>query len=405
MAVNVENRVFTLFVIVRRKRMKRLLVLLLMLSLALPIAAFAQVDQPNPNANITWPPPVYVVKGQFPIRGTANLPNMTNYFIEFRPLNDDLTPQGGADVWFPALLPSQASVSDGVLGVWDTTLITDGVYELRLTVNVSSGTPVFHVVTPLRIENTPPPFAATATPIPLPTQALPTATIEPTQDLSPRVTITASPSGNVRQGDSTFYNIMTSLPTGTVLPILGISNRGSGWFQVQLVDGRQGWVAPSIVTTQGDLSGVPRVSPPPPPPPTATPIPTAIPATAVPQSQANLVAGIVVLDPAQPTCQQTFTVGFDVANLGSQATTISGSVSLVDQRAADGSQQGSTVGGFPIIQPGQTVRVNMPLTIATWYNEQHNITLVIDPGNQIPETVEGDNVRTISYTLQKGGCP
>ena len=47
----------------------------------------------------------------------------------------------------------------------------------------------------------------------------------------------------------------------------------------------------------------------------------------------------------------------------------------------------------------------MPLTIATYYNEQHNINLVIDPSNQIPETVEGDNNRSISYTLQKGSCP
>jgi hypothetical protein len=219
------------------------------------------------------------------------------------------------------------------------------------------------------------------------------------------VTISATPQGNIRQGDSTFYNIVATVPTGTTARILGISNRGSGWYQIQLDDGRSGWVAPSIVTTSGDLSGLPRVQPPPPPPPTATPIPTVVPATPVPVSQANLVAGIVVLEPAAPTCQQTFTVGFDVANLGSQPTTISGTVSLVDTRAADGSQQGNTIGGFPVIQPGQTFRVNMPLTISTWHSEQHNITLVIDPGNQIPETVEGDNTRTISYTLTKGSCP
>ncbi len=112
-----------------------------------------------------------------------------------------------------------------------------------------------------------------------------------------------------------------------------------------------------------------------------------------------------MLDPGTPTCGQTFTVGFDVANLGSQPTAFSGTVSLIDTRAADGSQQGpGTIGGFPILQPGQTFRVNMPLTISTWYNEQHNLTLVIDPSNQIPENNESDNIRTISYTLQKGSC-
>ncbi len=197
--------------------MKRLLILLLALTLVLPVVGFAQTStQPaNPNANIIWPPPVYVIRGQFPIRGTANLPNMTNYFIEFRPLNDDLTPQGGADVWFPAILPSQAAVQNDVLGVWDTTLIADGLYEMRLTVNVSQGSPVFAVVSPLRIENTPPPFAVTPTPFPTATFVPPTPTLQPTVDTTPRVTITSSPAGNVRQGDGTNYNIITSLPTGT----------------------------------------------------------------------------------------------------------------------------------------------------------------------------------------------
>ena len=178
--------------------MKRSLVLLLILVLALPLVVYAQTPStpPNPNANISWPPPVYVVRGQFQIRGTANLPNMTNYFIEFRPLNDDLSPQVGADVWFPAILPSQAAVQDGVLGTWDTTLIADGLYELRLTVNVSQGNPVFAIVSPLRIQNTPSPFAATPTPFPTVDahSAARDACSQP-QDTTPRVTITSSPAG------------------------------------------------------------------------------------------------------------------------------------------------------------------------------------------------------------------
>ncbi len=390
--------------------MKRLLLLLLILLLALPLTVFAQIitPEPNPNASITWPPPVYVVRGEFPVRGTASLPNMTNYFIEFRPLNPDLTPQSANDVWLPAILPSTFAVQDGVLGTWNTTLVDDGLYELRLTVNVSQGTAVTQVVSPLRIENIPSPFAATPTPTlapALPTAFVPPATAVPTQDLTPRVTISSSPSGNVRQGDSVFYNIIVSLPTGTSARILGLSNRNTGWYQIQLDNGQIGWVSPTIVTTSGDLSALPRIEPPPPPPPTPTPFPTAIPATAIPSSQANLVAGNITLDPANPTCQQTFTVHFDVANLGSEPTAISGTVSLVDTRTADGSHQGDTVGGFPVLQPGVTFNVSMPLTIATWYNEQHTITLVIDPSNQIPENNTGDNTRTISYTLQKGSCP
>src|SRR5688572_8623950 len=46
----------------------------------------------NQFVNLTWPPPVYVVRGQVTLRGSANLPQMNNYFIEFRALNPDLTP-------------------------------------------------------------------------------------------------------------------------------------------------------------------------------------------------------------------------------------------------------------------------------------------------------------------------
>ncbi|MFN8451459.1 MAG: hypothetical protein U0521_23455 [Anaerolineae bacterium] len=56
--------------------MKRFLAMLFILVLVLPVTAFAQTTPQvaNPNANITWPPPVYVIHGQFQIRGTAACP-------------------------------------------------------------------------------------------------------------------------------------------------------------------------------------------------------------------------------------------------------------------------------------------------------------------------------------------
>ena len=77
----------------------------------------------------------------------------------------------------------------------------------------------------------------------------------------------------------------------------------------------------------------------------------------------------------------------------------------MDVRVADGSQQDSTIGGFPILNPGQTFRVNMPLTISTFYNETHRITISIDPGSQISESNEADNLLSVESTLQRGGCP
>ena len=397
-----------------------LLVLVLTLVAALPV--FAQSDvtpspTPNPDASITWPPPVYVVRGEFEIRGSANLAGMTNYFIQLRSIDDVFglegvlaTEEPGSEDegFFPVILPSSAPVLDDVLGVWDTTIWPDGLYELRLTVNVSSGDPVVHTVSPLRVENEPPPFAQppvdVATQAPVPTQVVatqpPPPTVPPTEDPTPRVTVT-TPNGNVRTGDGTNYPIIASLTQGTTAQIVGISNTGSGWFQVRLENGQIGWMAPSIVSVSGNTSNLARIQPPPPP---ATPTFTPVPATATPATQANLVAGIVVLNPATPTCNQTFTVGFDVANLGSENTAASGIVSLVDTRVADGTVQATTIGGFPVLTPGQTFRVDMPLTVSTWFNETHRITLTIDQAGQIPETQDGDNVRVIEYTLQQGSC-
>ncbi len=76
-------------------RSKLVLVLVAMMLLALAVTVQAQELLPtstpvDPNANISWPPPVYVLRGEFTVRGAANLPNMVSYFLEFRPLNPDL---------------------------------------------------------------------------------------------------------------------------------------------------------------------------------------------------------------------------------------------------------------------------------------------------------------------------
>jgi uncharacterized protein YgiM (DUF1202 family) len=373
-------------------------VLLVLLALAAPTSAQTAVQVVNPSANITWPPPVYVVAGDFTIRGTANLPNMTNYFIEYAlmPEFDPTADPNAPQTWFPATLPSSRPVQDGILGLWDTTLTDDGVYSLRLTVRVRGGQPVTAVVAPVRVQNTVPPFGqpiiSPSTPQPPP--VVPTAA--PTFDPTPRAT--ANGRINVRSGDSTIYPVIMTLNAGQTVPILGLSNLGTGWYYVQLPDGRRGWVAPSVVDVAGDFSNVPRLAPPP------LPVTPTLPPTFTPASAVNLVAGIVVFDTTTPTCATTFTVGFDVANQG-VVPSPSGTVSLVDTRAVDGSVQGTATGAFPVINPGTTFRVNIPLTISTWYNETHIISLTIDPGNLIVETNEGDNRQTVSYVLVRGTCP
>ncbi len=45
------------------------------------------------------------------------------------------------------------------------------------------------------------------------------------------------------------------------------------------------------------------------------------------------------------------------------------------------------------------------MTISTYYNEVHRLTITVDSGSIIPESNETDNVRVIEYVLQKGACP
>jgi uncharacterized protein YgiM (DUF1202 family) len=370
---------------------------------AIPTMAQQTPTVVDPNANITWPPPVYTVSGDFTIRGSANLPNMTNFFIEYRPLPefDPALDPNAPEVWFPATLPSATAVQDGVLGIWDTSLADDGVYALRLTVRVRGSNPVLMVVSPVRVLNNPPPFAIGEGNV-IQQPVAPTAppvvvnTPIPTLDPSPRAVVTRS-SVNVRQGDSTAYPVVTALVQGTTVPILGISNTGTGWYYIQLPDGRRGWVSPTVVQAEGDFSNVPRLAPPP-LPVTPTPVPTLTPAAAV-----NFVAGIVVFDTPNPTCLVPFTVGFDVANNGTIPSG-GGVVTLTDSRQADGSVQTSISQPLPLINPGTTVRINFPITMSTWFNETHIITLVIDSGNAVPEFNENDNRQTVSYVLQRGAC-
>ena len=56
--------------------------------LSLPLLA---QEAAEPTAEISWPPPVYVLRGETSLRGTVNLADMTGYFIEYRALDEDLS--------------------------------------------------------------------------------------------------------------------------------------------------------------------------------------------------------------------------------------------------------------------------------------------------------------------------
>jgi uncharacterized protein YgiM (DUF1202 family) len=422
--------------------MKRLLALLL--AVVLVAGAFAQDIAPaTPPATsdqvaISFPPPVYVVSDEVPIVGSAAVAGMSSYFIEFRPLvlPDPAQPTPVPDTqdtrpWFPATLPQTAPVSNNLLGTWDTATAPDGMYELRLVVNVSGQAPRFFRVSPLRVLNNPSalsPFAQQVVqpPIAPPTGntgllATPTpfggvnASIQATQaavatalaggSTTGSGSVAPLPSGgapfvvattdvNVRSGDSTAYPRIGGLLAGERADVLGISDSGSGWYYVQIPNGRRGFVAPSAVRVEGATGNLARFTPPPVP---VTPTPTPLPA------QGDLVANPPSFS-TTPTCNQKFTVFVNIANGGSGATLSPAKVTISDRHVASGTISNVSVLDIPTLAPGENYVVAAEMTVSIFFSEEHDIVVTVDSSNQVAETNENNNVTTRRYVLAQGGC-
>ncbi|MDQ7034468.1 MAG: CARDB domain-containing protein [Anaerolineae bacterium] len=361
---------------------------------------------------ISFPPPVFVIGGAVDIRGTVDTLDMANYFVEYRPLLLQDTNSGATPIvdtnrpWFPATLPANQAVRNSILGTWNTTTARDGLYELRLVVNVTSGAPQIFRVSPIRVLNNPTQqFVSLPTRIPLqptPTQigggsgsARPTLAATPTSLNTGEPTVTALTDSNVRQGDDVSYPRIGSLLTGESARVIGVSAFNSGWYYIELNNGRRGFIAPNIVRFSGSESGLQRIQPPPPPTP---------PATATPITSANLQVTGLRLDPPQPTCGESFDIFINVQNTGTGRSNSSGTLTVTDRHVPSGSTSGSTIGGFPELDANASFVVVASLTINVFFDETHEVVISVDPSGQVVETNEGDNSRSITYTLQQGAC-
>lgn len=376
-------------------------------------AAFVAAQQTvDPDANISFPPPVYLLRGEVPIMGSASVQGMTHYYVEFRRLNDDLSPQDDNAPWFPALY-GDTTVADGELGRWNTALIQDGLYELRLSISLENNSPRYVVVSPLRVENEIPPFLVTPSPTVRPTSALPTlfptptalganprGTLRPTQSgLENQARVTAVIDANMRAGDSTIFPIVGVLFTGEVAQVLGISGTGTGWYLVRAPNGTEGWIAPSTVDTAGDFSTVPFVRPP------ATPTFTPIPPTATPANLPDLLINGFRFDPLAPACGQSFSIFMNITNIGAGTTLTSGSVVVQDILVSNNQVIATGAGTFNTIAVGANFVVVVPMFVNAAPNQLHRIVVTLDSAAQIPESNESNNTFTQDYTLAQGSCP
>lgn len=370
----------------------------------------------NPDATISFPPPVYLLSGEIEIEGSASLAGQVNYFVEYQPLDDDLQPlEGVEDTWFPATLPVRTTIVDGILGTWDTTLAPDGIYALRLTVTTQTGA-VFDIVSPVRIENEDPTLLASdldtddginnallaltataeaftggagviSTPPPLPTIAFngglaPTPTRLSSDDFTAEVLVIA----NLRGGDSTLHSIEAGLQPGTVLDVQGRSSRGSNWLFVTTPDGEEGWVAPSVVRLSGSILDLPEIEPPPPP---VTPTPVPSPTPILPD--ANVLRVDVDRDLKE---DEAFQILVTVRNDGGQFLPVTQIFCNVEPQDVEVTFSG---GG---LQPGSQGQFVIPLRVDGGGGNNINIICVFDPNNTIQESNRDNNTNSTTRFLE-----
>ena len=144
-----------------------------LLILAIPLG---QAVQSQSLGQITSPRDRAQVRGLVPIEGSATHPQFQKYEIHFGP-----EPNPGQQ-WTPIQgSPFSVPVVQGRLGLWDTTIIPDGIYSIRLRLVRLDGNYDEYMVRGIQVLNTQPTDtptpAATSTPAPPTDTPAPTATV------------------------------------------------------------------------------------------------------------------------------------------------------------------------------------------------------------------------------------
>ena len=137
---------------------------MLQILLSLFLVLFAQTAEPS----LSSPQSGQILRGKVEIAGNLDVPNFSSAELDFGYAIPEEGASDPAGNWFPIQTFSQP-IKDATLTVWDTTLLTDGDYTLRLRVFLQDGSFQDALVSNIKIGND----------VLLPTET-PTATLIPT---------------------------------------------------------------------------------------------------------------------------------------------------------------------------------------------------------------------------------
>lgn len=129
-----------------------------------PTAIRIPTNTPSPiSIVILSPVPGNIVAGNVQVLGAAAHPQFLQYQLEYA--------ASGTNAWAALTGVVQTPVINGLLGIWNTNTVPDGIYELRLRVTLRDGNNLTTLVNNVRVQNrqaTPPP---TLTSVPRPIAA------------------------------------------------------------------------------------------------------------------------------------------------------------------------------------------------------------------------------------------
>ncbi|MEM6530634.1 MAG: hypothetical protein AAF653_20210 [Chloroflexota bacterium] len=214
---------------------------LLLLALVGCMGVATLLAQPAETLIITAPSPVTLLRGTVTITGTASIPGQANYRIQYRELDETLSPVGGgAALWSPVTAIVREPVVNGVLGEWDTRPVADGIYQVQLVASLADGSTERYTLQPVRVQNSDVVaegarfYSGEAIVAPTPTQpqsiviatvvSTPppvTGTPTPAATTVAGVSVTALVQANVRTGDFTLYPPVGILEQGETVQALG----------------------------------------------------------------------------------------------------------------------------------------------------------------------------------------
>jgi hypothetical protein len=166
--------------------------------MALPAGEARPLLQQEENVVFIFAPlPGQALQGSVSIEVSLIVPQLQAASLEFRYANHP------TDTWF-LIAEASASIPDGVMAQWDTTTITDGVYDLRLLAVTTDQRRLEYQVPGLRVRN----YSAIETDTPTP--------FVPTETLLPgRGTLTPSPTATL------LPPTLTPLPTNPAVLTVG----------------------------------------------------------------------------------------------------------------------------------------------------------------------------------------